>query len=192
MTGELFSADVVALMRGDVARLGDDPANAMRLVLRHAGSLDALLAQARRALGTNGNEFSALLSSWDGGRCTISEVALRVGLQRATLTSMIDRLEALGLVERLPDPTDRRTVLCNVTPRFERELWGTLERYEEALRGIAADEGGWPAFASAVDRLHAESWSESRRLRVEFADAERTRTSPRRGRRARTAEDASW
>jgi DNA-binding MarR family transcriptional regulator len=50
------------------------------------------------------------------------------------MTSRLDRLERAGLIERKPDPTDRRGVLVRLTERGERLA-------EESLQAvIAADE----------------------------------------------------
>ena len=43
-------------------------------------------------------------------------IAERLGVEMPSATTMIDRLVAKGLVERRPDPTDRRAVVCSVTP----------------------------------------------------------------------------
>jgi len=44
------------------------------------------------------------------------EIAKRIGIEGATFTRMLDALEADGLVERLPHPTDRRTKHIRLTP----------------------------------------------------------------------------
>ena len=43
-------------------------------------------------------------------------VAKRLGVEMPSATTMIDRLAAKGLVERRQDPSDRRAVVCSVTP----------------------------------------------------------------------------
>jgi DNA-binding MarR family transcriptional regulator len=44
-----------------------------------------------------------------------------------TMTNRVDRLEARGLVERLPDPRDRRGVLVRLTPEGRRTVDGALD-----------------------------------------------------------------
>jgi DNA-binding MarR family transcriptional regulator len=44
-----------------------------------------------------------------------------------TMTNRVDRLESRGLVERLPDPTDRRGVLVRLTPAGRTTVDGALE-----------------------------------------------------------------
>ncbi len=58
-----------------------------------------------------------------------------------TMTNRIDRLVGKGLVERLPDPGDRRGVLVRLTlagrGRVDAALEGLLEREQVLLRGLA-------------------------------------------------------
>jgi DNA-binding MarR family transcriptional regulator len=55
-----------------------------------------------------------LLEEWDGLR--IGELADRVGLDETTATRLVDRLEAVGLAERLSDVGDRRATVVSLTP----------------------------------------------------------------------------
>ena len=61
-----------------------------------------------------------------------------------TMTNRIDRLVSKGLVERLPDPTDRRGVLVRLTSpgrrRVDDALAGLLEHERRLLRELSSDE----------------------------------------------------
>ncbi len=62
-----------------------------------------------------------------------------------TMTNRIDRLASRGLVERLPDPSDRRGVLVRLTPTGRTTVDGALEqllaREQALLAGLdAADQ----------------------------------------------------
>jgi DNA-binding MarR family transcriptional regulator len=50
------------------------------------------------------------------GPLTPSELASRERIQRPTATRVLARLEDSGLVQRTPDPQDRRSSLVTVTP----------------------------------------------------------------------------
>lgn len=50
------------------------------------------------------------------------DIARRLRIEGPTLTRMLDSLEADGLVQRLPDPSDRRTKQLQVTPAGEAAL----------------------------------------------------------------------
>ncbi|MCM3897232.1 MarR family transcriptional regulator [Gordonia sputi] len=59
------------------------------------------------------------------------------GVNSATITSVLDRLERAGLIERTSDPGDRRKVLLSVTDRARdtgREFFGTL--VDDALTAL--------------------------------------------------------
>lgn len=154
MPAGTFSSETVALMRADPASLGDDPAHALRLVLRVVGSFNAMQAQLRARLGLGGNELQALLALWDGGRCPMTDLGARIGLSRPAITTLADRLEAAGLMQRLNDPHDRRRILLAVTPLFESLLFEELEMLDGELSEIAgADAASWKAFASAAAQV---------------------------------------
>lgn len=50
-------------------------------------------------------------------RPTIGTLAERLVVKHHTLTELLDRLEAVGLAQRQPDPEDKRVVLVSITPR---------------------------------------------------------------------------
>ncbi|HSG34901.1 MAG TPA: MarR family transcriptional regulator, partial [Sphingomonadaceae bacterium] len=62
------------------------------------------------------------------------EIAKRLRIEGPTLTRMLDTLEKDGLVERLPDPNDRRTKQLRLTGKGER----TLEEIFEIAAGLRA------------------------------------------------------
>ncbi len=56
-----------------------------------------------------------------------------------TMTNRVDRLAARGLVERLPDPNDRRGVLVKLTPEGRVAVDGAFEALVDAERELLAD-----------------------------------------------------
>ncbi len=67
-------------------------------------------------LDLNLNQASLLAYVVDFGDSTQTALAEMVGLGRAAAGTIIDQLEARGLVERKPDPADRRVWLVAATP----------------------------------------------------------------------------
>ncbi|WP_035812355.1 MarR family winged helix-turn-helix transcriptional regulator [Jiangella gansuensis] len=51
----------------------------------------------------------------DGGDLRAGDLAERFGLDKSTVSRQITQLEALGLIQRVPDPMDRRSRLIHVT-----------------------------------------------------------------------------
>lgn len=67
-------------------------------------------------------EARALLSIGHRSGCRQNEIAEKMGVEPMTMSGYIDKLESLGLVERMPDPTDRRARNVILTPKAEPML----------------------------------------------------------------------
>jgi len=84
-------------------------------------------------LGLNLSEGSLLAFVEESGPLTQTRLAQRLGLGRAATGSVIDALEKRGLVERQPDPDDRRVWLVTVT-RAGKELVEQVNASDQVLR----------------------------------------------------------
>lgn len=85
--------------------------------------------------GLSSGEWHVLgkLSRTPGGRRSAGELAANVELSSAAMTNRLDRLEKAGLVRRIPDEHDRRSIQVEVTKKG-RAL------YERAVDAQAAKE----------------------------------------------------
>jgi DNA-binding MarR family transcriptional regulator len=93
--------------------------------------LEAALADVGLSLAKYG-VVSELASA--GEPLALSELAARQSCVRSNMTQLIDRLEADGLVRRVDDPADRRSVRAAITRRGqERAAAGAraMKRLEE-------------------------------------------------------------
>lgn len=63
----------------------------------------------------NGAQGRILFVLWQGDGVPISELSRATGLAMTSLTSMLDRMEASGLVRRQRTSKDRRKVLISLT-----------------------------------------------------------------------------
>ncbi len=61
-------------------------------------------------------EALVLLSFSRNGSLPLGKMGERLMIHPTSVTNIVDRLEAQGLVRRLDHPTDRRTTLCEITP----------------------------------------------------------------------------
>lgn len=68
-------------------------------------------------LGLTPGEARALHHASNAGGVRQSLLAERMGVEPMTLVGYLDRLEAAGFVDRVPDPSDRRAKLVRPTPR---------------------------------------------------------------------------
>lgn len=66
-------------------------------------------------LGLTYPQYLALLALWERDGLTVSELGQRLFLDSGTLTPLLKRLEAAGLVSRLRDTGDERRVLVRLT-----------------------------------------------------------------------------
>jgi DNA-binding MarR family transcriptional regulator len=76
-------------------------------------------------------------------RRSAGQLADDMHVSSGAMTNRLDRLEAAGLVRRLPDPTDRRGTLVEPTERGH-ELWdravGVQARREALLSSVLSEE----------------------------------------------------
>lgn len=72
-------------------------------------------------------------------RSTVTQLAERLQLAQSTVTELVRRAEAVGLIKREPSPRDGRVAYLSLTAEGERRLEGTV-----------GDLGGEPARLAAV------------------------------------------
>jgi DNA-binding MarR family transcriptional regulator len=86
------------------------------------------------------------------------ELAERLDCVRSNITQLVDRLEADGLVQRLPDPEDRRSKRAAITGegrrRFEEGLKAKLDVERELLASLSPHEA--EQLAVALEKLGAD------------------------------------
>ena len=68
-------------------------------------------------LGLTYPQYLALLVLWERDGLAVNELGERLFLDSGTLTPLLKRLEASGLVERQRDPQDERRVRIRLTPQ---------------------------------------------------------------------------
>ena len=107
------------------------------LAFRVIGAAHEVEGRLEGALGTIGLSLAKLnvlkaLADTDEP-LPLSHLADRCCCVRSNITQLVDRLEADRLVERLPDPADRRSVRAALTPAGR-------ERHAEAVRIVNETE----------------------------------------------------
>jgi DNA-binding MarR family transcriptional regulator len=99
----------------------------------------ALEARLEAALGDAGAKFSVLSELVRSGEpLALSELASRLACVRSNMTQLVDRLEADGLVRRMADPTDRRSVKAQITDEGQRRQADGARRVDALERDLAA------------------------------------------------------
>jgi DNA-binding MarR family transcriptional regulator len=96
---------------------------------RLKASTDGVEEALAAAFGLKRTDFRCLRALLLGGPSTATNLAEVIGLTTGAMTTVVDRLEDAGLVERVHDRVDRRRILVGVTVSAEKqwnELWGPL------------------------------------------------------------------
>lgn len=95
-------------------RLYEELGDEVRANQRATDVVDELMCQ---LLGVNRSDARCLDILDQHGSMTAGELAEASRLTTGAITAVIDRLERAGLAQRVPDPSDRRRVLVELTPR---------------------------------------------------------------------------
>jgi DNA-binding MarR family transcriptional regulator len=71
-------------------------------------------------MGLTHPQYLVMLALWEEEPLRVSELARRISLEPATLSPLLKRLEAGGLVKRARDPHDERALAISLTPEGRR------------------------------------------------------------------------
>ena len=106
----------------------------------HGAALHLLrrLAQEDRATGVSAPRLSALSVLVFGGPRTIGSLAAIEGVTPPTMTRLVAAMTADGLVERLPDATDRRIVRVQASAAGRSTLLRGRDRRVATLAAMVA------------------------------------------------------
>ena len=98
--------------------------------------MQALREQELRAIGLHRGQASILWQLRRGEGVTQVDLAGRLDLTRASITSTLSRMEERGWVRRAADPKDRRVLRVHLTEagkQLAEELTSILRRIEDRL-----------------------------------------------------------
>jgi len=98
-------------------------------------------------LGLTYPQYLAMLALWQHAPSTVGDLGEALGLDSATLTPLLKRMEANGLVTRRRDPADERRVL--VEPTAEGQA--LRARIKDVSAGLAC---AMPLEAEELKSLH--------------------------------------
>lgn len=107
---------------------------AMRRFLRFSES-------AARAEGLTPQQHELLLAikGFHGSTLpTVTDLAERLQLCTQSIVGLIDRVESLGLLRRVPDDTDHRRVLITLTAQGEARLRRLASQHRDELRNFSS------------------------------------------------------
>jgi MarR family transcriptional regulator for hemolysin len=135
---------------------------------------------ARLRLGLGDDELTTLLYLRERSRLTQRDLVAFGTLSRSGVGAMVHRLEEAGLIERVPDPDDRRVRWLRLSAEGARELRKACGACEDELERVLAERP-------------ADELRELSRLLSALADVtERGLGAPSREPRAAQPEWARW
>jgi DNA-binding MarR family transcriptional regulator len=123
------------------------PLEVLSRVSRLARHLDRARRTAFAAHDLEAWEFDVLAALRRAGRPYVlspGRLLDQTMVTSGTMTNRVDRLEARGLVQRMPDPADRRGVHVRLSPRgkdrVDAALADLLDRERDLLRTLSAQD----------------------------------------------------
>lgn len=125
------------------------------LLERATHAVGLLMEGSLTELGITQAEAHILGALAETGKCSINDLYASFGHKRSTLTSILDRLEGRALIERVPHPTSRRSVMIRLTESgtdAARQVTGILEAIEAGVnaRVSANDLEGFRRVVAAL------------------------------------------
>jgi DNA-binding MarR family transcriptional regulator len=136
-----------------------DACEVTRALLHAAHLVEVQLEAALEGLGMSLAKLTVLRHLVDAGApLPLSQLAERSSCVRSNMTQLVDRLEDDGLVRRVADPNDRRSVRATLTRAGQR-------RHDHAIALLRVRE------AEIVGALDLEECAEIQRLLARLATA---------------------
>lgn len=105
-----------------------DILHAIRGIMR---GLDLHSRKMMKRTGLTGPQFVVLRTLAMGGPLPANQLAKQVNLSQATVTSIADRLEKVGLITRTRTDRDRRVVTVAISPTGREKIDGIPEFFED-------------------------------------------------------------
>ncbi|MEL6291477.1 MAG: MarR family winged helix-turn-helix transcriptional regulator [Pseudomonadota bacterium] len=126
----------------------------------------ALFAQEARDMGLTLRQVAILEAIESGGTIIQSEIVQRTGIDRSTVTELMGRMDARGLVTRERDSRDARAYLVTVTEQGRDQL----------MRAREAANRASDAFVAQLPRRDRDQFFEALRQLASFSDDPLTAT----------------
>jgi DNA-binding MarR family transcriptional regulator len=105
---------------------------------RHAAALFSFTSFAGRRMKIGLAEVAALEHLQVGGGLSPGELGKLLSMPSASVTALLDRLEGKHMIQRKPNPADRRGVIITLTPTAMERASLDLIPVSEAMIAVAA------------------------------------------------------
>jgi|tagenome__1003787_1003787.scaffolds.fasta_scaffold19611589_2 DNA-binding MarR family transcriptional regulator len=101
---------------------------------KHQNATEGLDDAAVEILGINRTDGRCLDIIQQNGAMTAGQLAEATALSPGAVTTILDRMEAAGYLQRVRGQADRRKIMVELTPEAARrtwEIWGPVARWSE-------------------------------------------------------------
>lgn len=146
--------------------IGSADSDIVPLLIGISKSMRALHGIKLAKLGFHNGQDELLLAA-DARGITISAIADQLSIRPSTVSKMMDRLVARGMVERIGDVRDARRTLVRITPAGLKArsqlLEARRELEEEFVRAFGRDQ--CPAIAASLAECQVHLTNRLNRLR---------------------------
>lgn len=112
--------------------------HALRVTLRANQYILDVLKRDMRTYGLNENEFTVLELLYNRDAQSIQNIGKRILIASSSLTYVIDRLEAKGLVERTVSSKDKRIIIASITETGRAKMEESFKTHEALIKSIYA------------------------------------------------------
>ncbi len=112
-------------------------------------------------MGLTHPQYLVMLALWEEEPLTVAELGRRLSLEPATLSPLLKRLEATGLVTRERDPHDERALAVRLTARGTATRAQATQVPPAVLERLQMDVGELEELRDGLTRLIAATRSET-------------------------------
>lgn len=105
-------------------------------------SAKALQEIVKKDISTHGmkiSDFAVLEALYHKGRQTVRQISEDVLISTGSITYVIDKLEAKGLLERKHFKEDRRVVYIHITEKGTQQMDEIFPQHQQVIEGIFTD-----------------------------------------------------
>ncbi|GAB3801638.1 MarR family transcriptional regulator [Humibacter antri] len=147
---EASVAPDVVLAPDDLLKLGNQVCFALAVASR---SVIALYRPVLEPLGLTHPQYLVMLALWEESPRTVGAIGRALQLEPATLSPLLKRLEASGLVKRERDPNDERMLRVTLTDKGRRLREKALDVPPQIVERLGLELSELEALRAALHRV---------------------------------------
>lgn len=118
-------------------------------------NIDQIYSQSVESLGLTVIEWYILRALYEQDGQHASELARAVGRAATSFTPILDKLQHKDMIQRRPDPADRRAVriyLTNTAQEYRQRVMETADQIEKSIHG-RIENGDYSTFKNVLSAL---------------------------------------